>query len=277
MAIKKPSKTTEEQATEQATEQVLSPMQQRIKDVFDSDKVVEGLSELKQTEGLDTRLVVMLTTYLALSNALGADAPATQHAQTGLLAWEPAKTKEKATKVVKELKFDDGKEARAVLSGEPDNVIAGLQALLNHERVTDALKILITTYVTLVGIEGIDEAVIANARSQIESFGKKRPGVRPGGTTFHISDEKNTYTNFATALRANGHTDDTIEVNGKQIRKIDIAWRACRKTLLDIGTVEYDGVTYYKVPMLPEAIQGVRPGRKPTTEESTTEESTTEA
>lgn len=246
-----------QQEQEQESEKELLPEQKAIKDAFESDDVVVALTNIQNTEGTSEILSTMIITYIALMNALGADAPATEHAKANLLAYEPAKVKAKKEK--KEPAFNEVKELKKVLETE----VPDFSGLMSDERVSEALKIEITTFTTLADLE-VPQAVKDSAMDRLKSFGSKNKKVRGGGTAqqacyVQAGDTGLIYTNLAGALRAHGYGDDLIETEtGKKHRAIDIAWRATRKAILENGTVEYDGVTYTKVEPTEDAISTAR-------------------
>jgi len=249
------------QAEETTQEVVLTAEELAVNEALAADNHIGALTELAESELSGPILKTIIKTFIALTNALGSEAPATQHALSNLSNFKSEVVKAKKERAKKEPKFNEVAELKKVLAEETPN----FESLMGDERVSDVLKTLITTYTTLSGIEGMDEAVVANAKANLAMHGgkgRKRAASTNPVEEFHVESEGVTYKNLAAALRAHGHDNDTIEKDGKQIRKIDLAWRAVRGPLLKDGKGEFDGKTYTKVAPSPDAIGGTRGRQK---------------
>jgi hypothetical protein len=267
-----------EAQVEQETAVELTVEEQAVQTALSADDHIEALTNLRDSDVPGDVLKTVISTFLALTNALGADAPATQHALTNLQNFKSAKVKAaKGPKAPKEPKFNEVAELKKVLAEEsPD-----FQPLLDNDKVSDALKIVITTYTTLAGLESIDQAVVDTAKSALANFGSKSKRKTSGPTEeFNVESGGIIYKNLAAALRAHGHDNEVIEIgDGKKARKIDIAWRAVRGKLLagELGTaIDHAGHTYTKVAPSADAIGGTR-GRQKQAEVESTDETETEA
>ena len=214
----------------------------------------EALETIKTAETTAPSLMVLITTFVALFNALGADAGSTTHARENLWNYKPPV--EKAKKEPKAPAFNEVKALKEALAEEDSN--AALTKLLADERISEALSIAIVTYQTLAGVEGLPEEVTSAAKATLESFGSKSKSGKTRAQTsnreqFHVSDGTNVYTTLAGALVANGHSKDKL-VGEKNHRELDVAWRKVRPVLLEKGEAELDGVTYSKVALSDGAI-----------------------
>lgn len=262
---KKKVEPQESSGEEQATVTPLTVEEQAVQDALSADDHLSALSALRDSDVPSDVLKTVISTFLALTKALGVDAPATQHALTNLQNFKSAKVKApKGPKAPKEPKFNEVAELKKVLAEEtPD-----FQPLLDNEKVSDALKIAITTYTTLASVEGIEQSVVDSAKAVLVSFGSKGRRSASTGTVqdFNVESEGVTYKNLAAALRAHGHDNEVIELgDGKRARRIDIAWRAVRGKLLagELGiTVEHGGHSYTKVAPSADAIGGTRGRQK---------------
>ena len=251
----------EKQATAEVP--VLTAEEQSIQDALSADDHINALEALKAAETTSPVLVTVISTFLALTKALGSDAPATQHALNNLQNFKSAKAKApKAAKATKEPKFNEVAELKKVLAQEtPD-----FQPLLDNEKASDALKVAITTYTTLAGLDGVDQSVVDAAKAALASFGGKSRKASTTVEEFNVESEGVAYKNLAAALRAHGHDNELVELgDGKKARKIDIAWRAIRPKLLagEIGTaVDHGGKTYTKITPSADAVGGTRGRQK---------------
>lgn len=261
----------ETESVDQPTETVeLSPEQQAIQDALNADDHIGALTALKTAEGTSDKLATIIATFLALTGALGADAPATQHALANLQSYKPEAAKK--AKEPKEPKFNEVAELKKALEVGDDAV----KALLNNDKVSDALKVVITTYFTLAELDGVEQAVVDNAKVALVNYGRKsgRSASAPV-EAFNVESDGVVYTNLAAALRAHGFNNDTVTIGEKTGRSIDFAWRAVRGKLLKDGVGTYNGKTYTKVAVTEGAIGGTRGRQKKA--EDTVEETTTEA
>lgn len=263
----------EQEAVEQEVIE-LTAEEQAVQDALAADDHLAALSDLRDSDVPSDVLKTVISTFLALTNALGADAPATQHALSNLQNFKSAKVKAaKGPKAPKEPKFNETAELKKVLAEEVPN----FQPLLDNDKVSDALKVAITTYTTLASLDGIEQAVVDAAFAALTNFGSKGKRKAPSGPTeeFNVEFDGVTYKNLAAAVYAAGYTK---ELNDKKQRECDVAWRAIRGKLLaaKIGeSVEYDGKSYTKVAPSADAIGGTRGRQKK--EESAAEASQAEA
>ena len=257
----------EQETVEQEVAVELTAEEQAVQDALSADDHLQALTDLRDSDVPSDVLKTIISTFLALTNALGADAPATQHALSNLQNFKSAKVKAakgpKAPKAPKEPKFNEVAELKKVLgSEEPD-----FQSLLDNDKVSDDLKVAITTYTTLASIDGIDQSVVDAAKTTLANFGSKGRRKASGPTEeFNVESEGVIYKNLAAALRAHGHSNDLVDIgDGKSARKIDIAWRAVRGKLLagELGTeVNHAGHTYTKVAPSADAVGGTRGRQK---------------
>lgn len=276
---KKAKEEVQEQQEEVQTETVeqvveLTVEEQAVQDALSADDHIGALTQLRDGDVPSDVLKTVISTFLALTNALGADAPATQHALTNLQNFKSAKVKAaKGPKAPKEPKFNEVAELKKVLAEEAPN----FQSLLDNDKVSDALKIAITTYTTLAGLDNIEQAVVDAAKEALANFGSKGKRKTSSGPTeeFNVESDGVTYKNLAAALRAHGHDNEVIDLgDGKKARRIDIAWRAVRGKLLagELGVaIEHAGHTYTKVAPSADAIGGTRGRQKKEEAESTAE------
>lgn len=267
--------TIEEVGQETAESAPLTAEEQSVQDALSADDHIAALNDLRDSDVPSDVLKTIIATFLALTKALGADAPATQHALTNLQNFKSAKVKAaKVPKAPKEPKFNEVAELKKVLAEETPN----FQSLLDNDKVSDALKVVITTYTTLSGLEGIEQAVVDAAKESLVNFGSKgkRSGSGVPKEDFNVESEGVTYKNLAAALRAHGHDNEFVEVgDGKKARRIDIAWRAVRGKLLagELGTaVDHAGHTYTKVAPTADAVGGTRGRQKKESDVETTVE-----
>lgn len=255
-----------EEATTETNEEVVekSPEELAIEAALATDDPKVALAELSAVETTDEVLKTVIGTYLALSEALGDEAPATQHALTNLSEFKPAKRKKPKAK--KAPKFNEVKILRGLLANEDETeALENVKGMLDDEQVSEELKVVITTYFTLADLgDAIAEPILANALINLKSFGRKRK-VSAGGTQsrvdFHVQvDDDKIYTTLCGALAAQGHAkaDIVTDEAGKERSRQDIAWRAIRPKLLSEGSVEFDGSTYKSVPLSDDAIQAKR-------------------
>ena len=247
--------TTEQQDQEVVVE--LTPEQVAIQAALSADDHIAALTELKGAEGTSERLSTIIATFLALTKALGEDAPATQHALANVQNYKPDAVKARKEKANKVPAFNAVKELHLVLA---TNSIEALDTFAKDERVPAKLSVLVTTYTTLAKLEGIDQVVIDTAKANLASFGRKgRSGAAINREQFHIEANGVVYTTLTGALDANGlHKGDIVEVDGKQRDVQDLAWRTVRPKLLTDGEFEYKGVTYKKVAPSADAVQTQR-------------------
>lgn len=260
-----------EQQEAQAVE--LTAEEQAVQDALSADDHISALTSLRDSDVPSDTLKTIISTFLALTNALGADAPATQHALSNLQNFKSAKVKApKGPKAPKEPKFNEVAELKKVLAEETPN----FQPLLDNDKVSGELKIAITTYTTLAGLDGIEKSVVDAALATLANFGSKGKRKVSGPTEeFNVESDGVTYKNLAAALRAHGHDNELVDIgDGKKARRIDIAWRAVRSKLLagELGVaVEHAGKTYTKVAPSADAIGGTRGRQKKEEAESTAE------
>jgi len=230
----------------------LTEEQQAIANALIVEDHITALKELQARSS--ERLATVIATFLALSAALGDGAPATQHALANLQEYKP-----EIAKAPKEPKFNEGKELTAALVSEKS--VEALSKLKDDKRVSAPLNIAITTYLTLIGIEGIGQAVIDAAKITLQNFSKKAGKSSPANREqFNVktSDGK-IYNNLTAALEGNGiHKGTIIEVNGKKHDVRDWVWRQVRPRLLADGVATYKDVTYTKVEVSPNAIGSIR-------------------
>lgn len=268
--VKEVQEEVQAESVEQETAFELTIEEQAVQDALSADDHITALTDLRDSDVPSDVLKTIIGTFLALTNALGADAPATQHALTNLQNFKSAKVKAaKGPKAPKEPKFNEVAELKKVLAEESPN----FQPLLDNDKVSDALKIAITTYTTLASLDGIEQAVVDAAKATLANFGSKGKRKASSGPTeeFNVEFDGVTYKNLAAAVYAAGYTK---ELNDKNQRECDIAWRAIRTKLLaaKIGdTVEYDGKSYTKVAPSADAIGGTRGRQKKEETESTAE------
>ena len=204
-----------------------------------------ALTDVKSTEGVSDILVTIISTYVALFNALGGDAPATQHAFENVKNFKSAAVK--APKVKKEPKakaFNEVAVLRKLIAEQGD-----VKTLLDNPEVSDGLKVAITAYTTLADIPGIDQAVLDHTYGQLVNFGKKGSSrATPVRTEdFNVAFEGKNYKTLSGAIYAAGYTK---EMNDKNQRFCDVAWRSARNLILKaaIGdTIESDGKSYTKI------------------------------
>lgn len=250
---------TEQAQDEQVVE--LTVEQQGIKDALSADDHIAALKELQASDTTSERLGTIIATFLALTNALGADAPATKHALANLESYKPdAAKKQKAPKAPKEPKYNELKDLQAALSAE--GKIGALTALSEDTRISSGLSVALTTYLTLVNLD-VDQAVKDAALVTLSSFGKSRGSRAQSGDreVFHVqtSNDGKIYTTLCGALEGQGILKtEIVTVGDKQRSAQDIAWRAIRGKLLADGAAEYNGVTYSKVAPSDSAIQSTR-------------------
>lgn len=238
----------------------LTTEEMAIHDALNSDDVFGSLAELKTSEKLSDIAKTIISTYIALSNALGEDAPATLHALKNLQEFKSTKVKApKSKKEPKIPKFNEASVLKEILAMEaPD-----FSSLLENSLVSDGLKIAITTYTTLASIEDIDESVLATSLAGLTNFGKK-PGNRgkPIRTAIHVQAGDTVYTTLCGALEVNGLTKLEIitDDNGKTRSAQDLAWRTIRPKLVKGESIEYKGVTYSPVKPTDDAVSIVSKG-----------------
>lgn len=257
----------EVEATETQPEQVveLSSEQQAIQDALNADDHIHALTVLKTAEGTSDKLATIIATFLALTNALGAEAPATVHALANLQSYKPEVGKKaksaKGPKEPKEPKFNEVAELKKALAAEDDSEV---RALLNNDKVSDALKVVITTYFTLAELEGIEQVVVDNAKIALVNYGRKSGRAAPTtAEDFNVEYAGNTYKTLSGAIYAAGYTKELV--GEKRQRECDIAWRAARGKILKaaIGeSIESDGKTYTKVAPTDSAIATERSNKK---------------
>jgi len=246
----------------------LSPEEVAIQAALDSDDPLTELNTLADSENCSEILNTIIGTYIALLNALGEDAPATQRALENVVTFKPAKLKTKRAKKVP--KFNELKILRDSIKN--DNLKEVTDQMLENDRVSDELKTEIITYNTLKDI-GADEAVVVNAYNNLINFGKKR---KTGGTTtratFNIKAGDFIHGSLCGALEANRilKTNMAPSVEGKKDHsEQDAAWRTIRPKLLKGESTKYNGVEYSPTD---EAVTYVKPvATKEATEEATEE------
>lgn len=262
---------TVEQTEVEQTEEVieLTAEEQAVQDALSADDHIAALTNLRDSDVPSDVLKTVISTFLALTNALGSDAPATQHALTNLQNFKSAKVKAKGSKAPKEPKFNEIAELKKVLAEESPN----FQPLLDNDKVSDLLKIAITTYTTLAGLDGIEQAVVDAAKETLANFGSKGRRKASSGPTeeFNVEYDGVAYKNLASAIYAAGYSKD---LNDKNQRECDVAWRAVRGKLLaaEMGAVvEYDGKSYTKIAPTADAIGSTRGRQKKEETESTAE------
>jgi hypothetical protein len=214
-------------------------------DAVHSADPLTALTEVKSAEGVSDILITVISTYIALFNALGGDAPATQHAFENVKNFKSAAVKApKAKKEPKAKAFNEVAALRKLIAEQGD-----VKTLLDNPAVSDELKVAITAYTTLADIPGIDQAVLDHTYGQLVNFGKKG-GSRVAANRaedFNVTFEGKNYKTLSGAIYAAGYTK---ELNDKNQRFCDVAWRAARTLILKaaIGdTVESDGKSYAKI------------------------------
>lgn len=238
---------------QETIEEVVSEELQIVRNAITDDNF-EALETIKTAETTAPSLMVLITTYVALLNALGPETGATIHARENLWNYKPPI--EKAKKEPKALAFNEAKALKEALAEENSN--AALTKLLADVRISEALSIAIVTYQTLTGVEGLPEEVISAAKATLESFGSKSKSGKIRAQSshkaeFHVQVDDLIYTTLTAALLAQGYSRDKL-IGEKNHREIDIVWRQIRGKLLKEGFAELDGKTYKQVPLSDSAI-----------------------
>ena len=234
-----------------------------IDNAFQNDDPLGALKNIIDNPETEEVFKTVIGTYLALLSALGDDSPATQHALENMKTFKPAK-KKKAKKAPKPKKFNEVKALRDALSNEEDEDFESVKALLDHDEVSEDLKVAITTYFTLKDLEGVDEMVISSAYNNLVNFGRKRKGAPRNRATFHVDMDGVKYANLSTAIHLN-YSDDK---NDKGQKECDIAWRLIRTALLKGEAIELDDRTYTPVEPSDESVPVVRKKKEEVTEEA---------
>ena len=239
---------------QETIEEVVSEELQIVRNAITDDNF-EALETIKTAETTAPSLMVLITTYVALLNALGPETGATIHARENLWNYKPPI--EKAKKEPKALAFNEVKALKEALAEENSN--AALTKLLADVRISEALSIAIVTYQTLAGVEGLPEEVTSAAKATLESFGSKSKSGKTrtqssSKAEFHVQvDDDLIYTTLTAALLAQGYSRDKL-VGEKNHREIDVVWRQIRGKLLKECSAELDGKTYKQVPLSDSAI-----------------------
>lgn len=229
---------TVDQVTVEATTE-----EKMVADAVNAADPIAALTEVKSATGVSDILVTIISTYIALSNALGADAPATQHALENVKSFKSTVVKApKAKKEPKVKAFNEISALRKII-----NEYGDVKALLDNVEVSDELKAAITAYTTLAEIPGIDQAVLDHTYAQLVNFGKK--GTRSTGprASFYVKAGDTVYTTLCGALDASGIKKGMLSSpnsDGKVKDLQDVAWRSIRPKLLKGESVVYNEVEY---------------------------------
>ncbi len=218
------------------------------------------LADLQGNELVTEKLFMLITVYTSLLGVLGADSPATVNALNNLKAYEPDKVKKaKKEKGEKIPKFNEGKEVRAILNAESVDDAGKLykiKALQADERVSEELKVAITTFITLLGIDGIPEQAVELSRDTLLGWGKKvkspsgdraEPVKQPPYGIVVDGDESVVYKNRTEAVRALGYDKKTFVGDSKISTELK-AWQSITRGLhSEKGEATYEGHTFKRV------------------------------
>lgn len=220
------------------------------------------LADLQGNELVTEKLSMLITVYTSLLGVLGADSPATINALNNLKAYEPDKVKKaKKEKGEKIPKFNEGKEVRAIFGDEAlDDAgkLDKIKALQDDERISEELKVAITTFITLLGIDGIPEQAVELTRDVLLGWGKKgkvkssssdraEPVKQPPYGIVVDGDESVVYKNRTEAVRALGYDKKTFVGDSKISTELK-AWQSITRGLhSEKGEATYDGHTFKRV------------------------------
>ena len=246
------AKKEQTEQTEQTTEQPeveKSPEQVAIAEAIENDT----LQELHDAEGTPDDLKTLIVVYQSLLGALGAEAGATIAARTNLESFQPKKVK--AKKAPKEKAFNEVKALKDAMGTETP--LESLATLVEDERISEDLKNAIITYTTLAGLT-LPEGILEAAWATLGNFGRKGKArtQNPSGPREHFKIEVDgvTYDTLTGAIRAQGiGKEEVTTASGKVTTGEDLAWRKIRGPLIAKGEVEYEGKTYKKVAVEPQA------------------------
>jgi hypothetical protein len=217
------------------------------------------LESLQGDENISDKLNNLLTIYLALANAIGKEAPATQEAFNNLTTFKSDKVKIKKVKVAKEKTFNEGKVIRdvivtSVLNGD-ESALSALKELLEDERISPELNIAITTYMALVESPNIPEPIIASTFDKLRTWGRKGNKISTGERKpivlqpSHIIEYAGeNYANLSDALRAAGYdnkdSDKTSESSKAWNKAWNKAWSTVNTTIKKNGVADYEDHTF---------------------------------
>jgi hypothetical protein len=198
----------------------------------------------------------VVTTFLGL---LGLGNPTTAMYVDALKTYVPRKVAVKAEKA-----YDAKKALNALLKAESLDVEA-LSALAADGRTPADMKAVIVGHTTLLGVEGMNEDIIAFSFKKLRSFAVKAfTGSRQPKEKFTVAYTSSTgaggsYGNLMQAIKEGAGYSQAKLVGDSNRPETDVIWNKLRPMLLKHGTATHtDGAagvehTFTKVPVENEA------------------------
>ena len=177
----------EEHTAEEAVQEEPTAEEAALAEALSQDDVVAALTELKETA--TGKLPAFIATYIALKNALGDESPATQNALSNLQTYKTDVVK--PAKEPKAKVFNEKTALAAALKEQlPESedvqkdITPKLRELQEDARISEKLKALLVTYLTLAAIE--DEALAPSvelALTQLRAYASKSKSLANKNST----------------------------------------------------------------------------------------------